>query len=97
MVTLSSNFLFNCPNVSIFRSCNRLILASGLSVSELLTRHMTGEWGAIDELSVQRNHECLKIGSGTVLSSHYLIGGENITIRTDLYSGETEIEICPHP
>lgn len=95
MVTLANNFLFNCPTVSILRSCNRLILISGFSAAEILTKHMTGEWEGTDELLVQQNHEYLKIGSGTVISHHNLLGGSVVMIKTDLKSGDTEIEVCP--
>lgn len=95
MVTLANNFLFNCPSVSILRSCNRLILISGSSAAELLTKHMAGEWESTDEELVQKNHESLKICLGAVISHYHLAGGAIITIRTDIPSGDTDIEICP--
>jgi hypothetical protein len=54
----------------------------GMDASELLDRHVTGDWGDLDEHDNQANETALECGS-RILSYYRLPTGQEIYIITD--------------
>jgi hypothetical protein len=56
-------------------------LLSEAQIGEMLTRHLSGDWGDLDDSDKQMNESALK--SGERLLSRYIVNGEPFYVITE--------------